>query len=381
MSAPADTVDLAHRRMHNLRLSGPPLASVEDAVRWLGAVQSQDYGPAKWSIGLRVPGICDADIDKAFADAAILRTHVLRPTWHFVLPADIRWLLALTAPRVHALNAYYYRQLGLDPDIRRKCHALLAGVLTGGGQLTRKEIAAALAGTGVTGGAWTSGRRTEPEIATDGFRLTYILMSAELDGVLCSGALRGKQHTYALLDERAPDAPGLARDDALAELTRRYFTSHGPATAKDFRWWSSLTAADVRDGLDAVGAHLTHEVVGGVSYWSAGSTPPPAVESPTVHLLQAYDEYIVGSSESRYVLDVSGAARINTRDRAVYNGVVILDSQVVGAWKRTVERGRVTITAALYASLDKAQTEALHDAADRHGRFLGLPASVEVTVA
>lgn len=366
MNAPADAVDLAHRRMHNLRLSGPPPASVEDAVRWLGAVQSQDYGPAKWSIGLRVPGISDADIDKAFADAAVLRTHVLRPTWHFVLPADIRWLLALTAPRVHALNAYYYRQLGLDPDIRRKCHTLLAGMLAGGAQLTRKEITAALTGAGV---------------ATDGFRLTYILMSAELDGVLCSGALRGKQHTYALLDERAPDAPGLPRDDALAELTRRYFTSHGPATVKDFRWWSSLTAADVRDGLDAAGAHLTHEVIGGVSYWSAGSTPPPAVESPTVHLLQAYDEYIVGCSESRYVLDVSGAARINTRDRAVYNGVVILDSQVVGAWKRTVERGRVTITAALYLPLDEAQTEALRDAADRHGQFLGLPASVEVTAA
>jgi hypothetical protein len=366
MSAPADTVDIAHRRMRNLRLSGPSLASVEDAVRWLGAVQSQDYGPAKWSIGLRVPGIGDADLDKAFADATILRTHVLRPTWHFVLPADIRWLLALTAPRVHALNAYYYRQLGLDPDIRRKCHALLAGVLAGGGQLTRKEIAAALDAAGV---------------ATDGFRLTYILMSAELDGVLCSGALRGKQHTYALLDERAPDPPGLTRDEALAELTRRYFTSHGPATAKDFRWWSSLTAADVRDGLDAVGTHLTHEVIGGVSYWSAGSTPPPAVESPTVHLLQAYDEYIVGCSESKYVLDVSGAARINTRDRAVYNGVVILDSQVVGAWKRTVERGRVMIMAALYASLDEAQTEALRLAADRHGRFLGLPASVELTTA
>src|SRR3954447_736776 len=109
MSAPADAVDLAHRRMHNLRLSGPPLASVEDAVRWLGAVQSQDYGPAKWSIGQRTIGVDDGDLDRAFDEGALLRTHVLRPTWHFVLPADIRWMLALTAPRVHALNAYMYR--------------------------------------------------------------------------------------------------------------------------------------------------------------------------------------------------------------------------------------------------------------------------------
>lgn len=364
MNPPADSVDLAHRRMRNLRLCGPPLASIEEVVRWLGAVQSQDYGPAKWSIGLRAPGVADADVDKAFADATILRTHVLRPTWHFVRPADIRWLLALTAPRVHTLNAYYYRQLGLDPDIRQKCHALVAAELAGSGQLTRREIAAALAGAGV---------------ATDNFRLTYILMSAELDGVICSGALRGKQHTYALLDERAPDAPQLTRDEALAELTLRYFTSHGPATVKDFRWWSSLTAADVRDGLDAVGARLIHEVFGGVSYWSAEPTRPPAVGSPTGHLLQAYDEYVVGSSESRYVLDVSGAARMGIRDRAIYNGVVILDSQVIGHWKRTVDRSRVTITAALYASLDDTQTQALREAADRHGRFLGLPATVEVS--
>jgi hypothetical protein len=216
-------------------------------VRWLGAAQSQDYHPAKWSVAERTGGVGDATMDRAFADGTILRTHILRPTWHFVLPADIRWLLQLTAPRVHALNAYPYRRLGLDDAVLAKSAALLAGALRGGNQRTRKELGAVLEGAGV---------------ATDGFRLAYILMHAELNGLVCSGAPRGRQHTYALLDERAERR---TRDEALAKLTLRYFTSHGPATAKDLRWWSSLTAADVATGLELVGSQLGREVVDGVA--------------------------------------------------------------------------------------------------------------------
>jgi hypothetical protein len=356
--------EIAHRRMHSLRLSGTPFEAPEEVVRWLGAVQSQDYGPAKWSIGQRTVGVGDAAMDRAFADGAILRTHVLRPTWHFVLPADIRWMLELTAPRVQALHAYRYRQLGLDDAILERCNALLVAALRGGHQRTRRELDALLDRAGV---------------ATDSVRLGHILMNAELNGIICSGALSGKQHTYALLEERAPRAKRLTRDEALAELTLRYFTSHGPATAKDFRWWSSLTLADIKNGLAMVGSRLERETLGGVSYWFAPSAPPPKAASPTVHLLQAYDEYIVGYSESKFVLDVSGAARSRTQDGAIFNGVVILDSQVAGHWKRTLKRDAVIIEAALYAPFDDAQTRALQAAVDRHGAFLGLPATVVTT--
>ena len=354
--------DIAHWRLHSLRLSAPGLRTPEEVVGWLSAVQSQDYGPAKWSLGQRTGGAGDADVERAFAAGAILRTHVLRPTWHFVLPADIRWMLALTAPRVHAVSAYYYRQLGLDDAVRERCGALLAGALRGGNQLTRKQLAAVLERAG---------------IAADGLRLGYLVMVAELDGIICSGALDGKQHTYALLEERAPQARRRSRDEALAELTLRYFSSHGPATAKDFRWWSSLTAAEVNKGLELVGSELDQEVVDGVPYWFAASAPPPErAASPTVHLLQGYDEYIVGYSQSKYLLDLSGAARAGTRDRPVFNGVVILDSQVAGHWKRTVSKESVLIEAALYPPFDGARAQALQAAADRHGDFLGLPATV-----
>jgi hypothetical protein len=354
--------DMAQWRLHNLRLESAPLPAPEAVVSWLGAVQSQDFGPAKWSLAQRTPGTVDAAVDRAFADGAILRTHILRPTWHFVSPADIGWLLELTAPRVHALNAYYYRRLGLDDGVFERSTAALAGALEGGAQRTRRQLAAALEGAGIELG---------------GFRLAYLLMHAELDGIVCSGAPRGKQQTYALLEERAPQAASLPREQALVELTVRYFTSHGPATVKDFGWWSSLTAADIRQGLELAGSRLQREVVDGVAYWFAGSPPPTRPASPQVHLLQGYDEYLVGYSQSKSVLNLAGRALLATRP--VFNGVAILDGQLAGHWKRTVGRDTVAFEVALYEPFDDAQTKALQAAADRHGEFLGLAASVTTT--
>jgi len=354
--------DIARWRLHNLRLAGAALAAPEDVVGWLCAVQSQDFGPAKWSLAQRTGGVGDAAVDRAFADGAIVRTHVLRPTWHFVLPTDIRWMLELTAPRVHALNAYYYRQLGLGEDVFERCNALLADTLQGGVHLTRKQLGATLERAGV---------------ALGGFRLGYLLMNAELRGILCSGAPSGRQQTYALLEERAPAAEPRTRDQALAELTVRYYTSHGPATVKDFGWWSSLTAADIKRGLEMAASGLQHEVVDGVAYWFAGSAPSARPASPTVHLLQGYDEYIVGYSQSKSVLNLAG--RTLVQDRPVFNGVAILDGQVAGHWKRTLDRGTVAFEVALYEPFDDAQAKALQAAADRQGEFLGLTATVATT--
>jgi hypothetical protein len=356
-----DGIDIAHWRMRNLRLSGDRFNRPEDVVQWLGAVQSQDYGPAKWSVGDRARDTTDAVIDKLFAEGTILRTHVLRPTWHFVLPEDIRWLQQVTGPRVHQLSAYYYRQLGLPLELREKCTALIADALKGENHLTRKELGAVLAGAG---------------IAAEGNRLSYIVMHAELNGVVCSGPMRGKQHTYALIDERAPNARELTPDEALAELVLRYFTSHGPATIKDLVWWSSLTVASIKKGLAMVGNRLQHETIGGVTYWFADPPPESRPRSPTIHLLQGYDEYVVGYTESKYVLSVSGRAQQVPAMPPVPTGVLILDSQVAGFWKRTLTNDSVLIEAALFEPFDGVQSRELQAVADRHGEFLGLPATV-----
>src|SRR5579884_4270870 len=254
---------IAQQRLYNqliTRQNERSFDTPEAVVQWLGAVQAQDYGAAKWAVGLRLPGATDDDIEQAMADGAILRTHILRPTWHFVSPADIRWLLALTAPRVHAANAPWYRKLELDDAIVKQSNDALTNALQGGKQLTRDELASALQQAG---------------IATEGEqRVSNIMMRAELDGVICSGARRGKQFTYALLAERAPQARALDRDKALAELTLRYFSSHGPATAQDFVWWSGLTIVDAKAGLAMATSYLQQETINGQTYWFSPSTPP-----------------------------------------------------------------------------------------------------------
>lgn len=354
--------DIAHRRMHNQRLAGNPLGTPADVVGWLGCVQSQDYGPAKWSVGERAHGATDAALDEEFASGAILRTHVLRPTWHFVLPADIRWIQALTAARVHAQNAYYYRQTGLeDAGTRDRARRLITDALRGENHRTRKQLEGVL----LAGG-----------IAVKGLGMAYVLMDAELDCVVCSGPLKGKQQTYALFDERVPHAPELPRDEALAELALRYFASRGPATAKDMRFWSSLTLADIRRGIEAAGPRLVQEEADGLTFWSAPGQAPPPMPSPRVRMLQGLDEYFVGYGESRGYCD-RARTRPSLVDRAIYNGALILDTQLAGHWKRAVTKRAVTFTVALSMPLDDAQMGALQAAADAYGAFLGLPAVVD----
>jgi hypothetical protein len=345
--------------MRSLRLTGAAFVAPPDVVDWLTAVQSQDYAPAKWAVGQRSPGVTDAEVERAFSEGSILRTHMLRPTWHFVRPDDIRWMLELTSPRVHVGNAFMYRREELEGELLARCTQVIVSALEGGHHLTRKEIEARLQRVGV---------------ANSAIRTVYILMHAELNGIICSGSPRGKQQTYALLEERAPRARRLSHEEALAELTQRYFTSHGPATIKDFRWWSSLTVSDIKRGLALVGSELEKIVVDGVSFWSGEA--PAARESgqPRMHLLQGYDEYIVGYSDSKYVFDVAGVARSPMTQRTSFTGVAVLDTQVVGHWRRTIRKNVVEIEVAPYRSLDRAATAALQAEAERHGAFLGLPA-------
>src|SRR5579863_405783 len=182
-------LDIAQQRLHNQLITQRTFETPSDVVQWLGAVQAQDYAAAKWAVGLRLQGAIDNDIERACTEGSILRTHIMRPTWHFVSPADIRWMLALTAPQVKAAIAYYDRMFALDDTIFRRSNEALAKTLQGGKQLTRPELVSVLRQVG---------------IATENLGFMHIIMHAELDGIICSGARRGKQFTYALLDERAP---------------------------------------------------------------------------------------------------------------------------------------------------------------------------------
>jgi Winged helix DNA-binding domain len=349
--------DIAAQRMRNQRLDGPPLDTVADVVRWFGGMQSQEYPVARWAIGQRAVSVDEAAVDRALADGSVIRTHVLRDTWHLVAADDLRWLMALTGPRIHQRNATMYRRTGLDAALLARTDGLLADAMSGGQQLTRREITALLKGHG---------------IEADGHRLAYILMHAELELVVCSGGLRGKQQTYALVDDRVPPGTGASPDEALAELVLRYFISHGPATVKDLSWWSSLTGADVKRGLHLVGDALQSNVVDGTTYWSA--TPLPArAAPPRAHLLQGYDEYAIAYSESRHVLDIGGYAGSVLGGAAMFVHAVLLDGQVIGHWRRRTEGKAVVVDIQLGRPIDAGETAALDDAVQRYGGFVGLP--------
>ena len=353
--------DILCRRLYNQRLGRVQFERAEEAVDWLGAVQAQDYGGAKWALAQRIRGATDEQLDRLFAEGVILRTHVMRPTWHFVLPQDIRWLLRLTAPRVNAASAYYYRKVGLDEAVFRHSDHALARALEGGQQLTRTELARVLERAG---------------IPASGIRLAYLMMRAELDAVVCSGARRGKQFTYALLDERAPVAAVLDHDEALAELARRYFTSHGPALLQDYVWWSGLTVADARAGVEMAASHLAAEAIDGRTYLGARGAEGAEDRSPVVHLLPNYDEYLIAYRDHTPAFDPSLFTDASAVDRVLAGHILVIDGRVMGGWRRLIEKGRVTVEVEPLAPLGAAQEEALQAEVERYAGFIGMPASL-----
>lgn len=349
--------DIAHTRLHNQFLL-KPLAKPQDVVRKFGAMQGQEFAPAKWAIGMRSKGATDESITKLYNDGKILRTHILRPTWHFVAPEDIRWIQSLTAPRVHAFNKYYYKQLDLDEATLRKGAQVLAAALKGGKQLIRKEVAEVFKDAGID---------------ADSMRLGYLIMYAELEAVVCSGAMRGKQHTLAQLSERAPQAEDLPKAQALTELTTRFFTAHGPATIEDFRWWSSLTVADIKAGIELAG--LSKVDVEGKAFYYAKKTRPN-IPSPLIHLLPIYDEYGIAYKERR----PSSQAHLDKKPAGddLFYHLMILDGQLVGGWKRTITKGEFLVQLNPFIQLEEESLhEALEAARAKLESFVQLPVTLQ----
>ncbi|HEX8027890.1 MAG TPA: winged helix DNA-binding domain-containing protein [Vicinamibacterales bacterium] len=350
-------------RLRNQHLLDNRRRKPAQVVSWLGAMQAQEYFSAKWAIGLRSPGCLDADIDQAFNDGLILRTHLLRPTWHFVAPEDIRWMLALSAPRIHAASAYYYRQAGLDGKTFARSAATIHRALEGGQTLTRAELAVHL---------------KRARISADGLKLAYLVMHAELEAVICSGPRRGKQFTYALLDERAPKSLVMSRDEAPAELAKRYFASHGPATIRDFAWWSGMTLTDAKKAVESVRPALESASVGGLQQWSASGSVGPAARPGTAFLLPNYDEYLIAYKDRAPFIDATRSANLVARANGAFANHLVIDGRLAGSWSRTCSATNVMIEVAPYKPLTAAQTRAVNNVAECYGEFLGLRATVSM---
>lgn len=296
-------------RLANQHLRRPLEGATPPAiVAWFGAVQAQEYAPARWAIGQRARGLDDAAVARAFDAGEILRTHAMRPTWHFVAPGDLRWIQALTGPRVRAASASVLRANELDARVLARSRDVIVRALEGGRFLTRQELAGAL---------------ERARVPARGQRLAYIVMDAELDALICSGPRRGKQFTYALVDERVAPAAAIDRDEALGRLVTRYVQSHGPATIRDFVWWSGLRVGDARRAAEI--ARLRHVEIAGVAYLAAGGVPRAGRAAATAHLLPIYDEYVNAYRDRAEIMGGAGG-------ETLFMHYLIVDGRLAGTW-------------------------------------------------
>ncbi|QEC52772.1 winged helix DNA-binding protein [Anseongella ginsenosidimutans] len=414
---------LARQRIAAQRIENSGCRSAAEVVGWMGAMQAQDYAMAKWAVGLRLPGSNEEQIETALDKGEIIRTHILRPTWHLVAAADIHWMLALSSPHVKAKVKSQDHALELNESLFERSNTIIRRALEGGKHLTRPELMTLL---------------EEKGIRTGDTRSAYFMFRAELDGLVCSGPRREKQFTYALLSERVPGGRIFPREEALALLAERYFTSHGPATIQDLAWWSGLPLKDIRTALAAIQPALGSEKIGEQIYYysltaspdaatgttgpdaagtstpdaaagtpgsdaAAGTTGPdpaagipalapnsgaagedrsalstnkrPAARSRQAHLLPAFDEYLVSYQDRSPALASSLFREVFTQN-GIFKPVIVLNGQVAGTWKRTLKKDSVLIELSPFGELSKTAGQAVTSAAARYGRFLGLRAEI-----
>jgi hypothetical protein len=344
---------ITEQRLNGLLLRGPGAAAPAEVVSRLTAIQAQEHPHARWSVAQRMAGQPRSSaIDQAFDEGRFLRTHVLRPTWHYVAASDLRWLIRLSGPRVDAGNARMRADLGLDARTLGQSNDVIAEAVAGAPR-TRRELAAMLD---------TSG------LAASGLRGTYMVMYAELTAVICSGPMRGKQHTYAPFDQRVPAAPGPEGDEALAELAWRYFSTRGPATLRDFSWWSGISAGDTKRAHEMVRPRLVSREDGGRGYWFAEQSLAPSPMS-RIDLVQCYDELIISYSQTRDVLNGPLAAFKVPGDIDGFRHVLLMGGQLLGHWRVRDARGRPEVQTRPAVPLNGEQQSELARAVEGYRRF------------
>lgn len=380
--------ELAAARCWRLGLSRSRFTTVAEVVHGLLAVQAQEHAFSRWSVGQRLadgerssggggagvagasggaPGGADVDVLDALASGDIVRTHILRPTWHYVSGADLRWLQALTGEIVVRGSAGWYRNHGVDAAFIAASRRLLERSLAGGRATTRQEIRLEF---------------IEAGLDVSGQRLAAALLDAELKALICSGPVEGKHHTYALVEERLPPAAPLSPEEATAELVRRYLAGHGPATLKDLRWWSSLPLKRLRAAVDDLGDEIVSEQVEGVEYlWPAQDSPGRDCtdEGPRFQLLQVFDELFVGYRESRGLVDPDGEfGAVLPLGFSRMMHVVLERDRLVGRWRSDRRGEALEITVHSTQPLSKADRAQLEQAVALYGAFVGLEATLSL---
>ena len=346
--------DIAKLRLLSQQIEVTKFKTPKAIVSWMGAMQAQDYSMAKWAIGIRLPNSSKEIINSAINKGEILRTHLMRPTWHFVSADDIYWMLELTAPKIRSSMKSRHHALELTNEIKSRSNKIIGKSLAKRKYLTREEVAAEL---------------KKNKISLDNNRLSHLLAWAELNGIICSGPEKGNKITYALLDDRVPNKIKFSRDKALANLAEKYFTSHAPATIKDFSWWSGLTLNESRKALDFVKSKFITKTLNSTTYILPDNYIIPEKNNKSVHLLPSYDEFIISYADRSAALS-SKKFKITVSSNGVFHPIILLEGKATGLWKRSFKKDKINIEANLYISHSNSEKELIKKAAKKFGDFM-----------
>ena len=362
MPAPHFTPD--RRRLTALRMGAQRIGASEfttplDTVRWMLALQGQDFAGVRWSVGLRHADATDDGVAAALDAGEIVRSWPLRGTLHLVAAEDLGWMLRLTAPRMMVSAARRRASLGIAEADMQRARVAASDALAGRRVLTRDALLATIDAAGVS----TGGQR--------GYHLLWYLAQT---GTLVLGPTEGRQQTFALLDEWVPNPRRLEGDEALGELALRYFRSHGPATDRDLARWAGLTLGDVRRGLATCGGRLTTLELGGTTYHLASETLTLATPPTRACLLPGFDEYLLGYRDRTAALAPEHSEAIVPGGNGMFKPTMVVDGEVVGTWGRRLKAGEIVIEPVPFGRLSGRDREGLEEAAGEYGAFIGRPA-------
>lgn len=348
---------IRNQRLKNQQLTETTFSEPEKLVRHFGAMQAQDYAMAKWAIGLRTAKT-EKEIENSINEGKIIRTHILRPTWHFVAAEDIYWMLELTAPSLKRLITSAAVKMGLEDSLNAYTKKLQK-LLSNNNHLTREEIMLEL---GIKTGL---ANNISPVI---------IMMNAELEGIVCSGIMRGKKFTYALLEERVKITNKISQDEALAKLASKYFKSHGPATINDFSWWSGLSLTNSRLALELIKPKLASFQIHGNTYWFYESTVSNK-DDVFVHLLPAFDEFLISYKDRTASIALEHQPLAFTKN-GIFNPVIAINGKIEATWKRSIKKETVKIEINPINSFEKNTSELIINTTKIFGDFLGLKVEI-----
>lgn len=351
-------LQLIKQRLHLQLIDHQPFKNAGEVVHHMGAMQAQDYAGAKWSLALRLAKATEQEIEEAVSQKQVVRTWALRSTLHFVSPKDVRWMLTLLREKLIHNAALNNNRLGLDEKTLKKGIDTIAKSLEGGKILTRDELSEFL---------------QRKKLAVSENRLSHFLGRAAIEQLICFGPRKGKEYTFTLLDEWVPATTSLSKQASLAELASRYLNSHGPATVKDFTWWSGLPPAAAREAFELVRNTFSRETIDGTEFWLPASPAAGHKISGATYLLPGFDEYMLGYTGRGLVAEEQHVKKLMGLGNAVFPATVVINGKVEGTWKRTLLKDRVLVEVTPFSTFSPARQTAVAKAAKHFGRYLSFP--------